>query len=58
MRRHIVQSFCGVNVVQALGHQMVECQLHVPSDVGVRIFIDAETGRCVLNKDVEQPNLV
>lgn len=55
--RHIVGPFDGVDVIQRFGSDMIESQLHIDTNVGIRVFVDAETGRRVLQEAMQRSDL-
>lgn len=55
--RHVIRPFDRVNVVQGFGGDMIQGQLHVDSDIRIRVFIDAQTGRRVLQETMQRPDL-
>lgn len=55
--RHVVRSLHRVNVVQRLGSDVIESPLHVDPNIGICIFIDAETRGSVLQETMQSPDL-
>lgn len=56
MGRHVVRAFAGMNEVRILRAQLVRSGLKIYSHIGVCVFIDGQTGGCVLNKHVQNSN--
>ena len=55
---HIISAFKHMAVIMLiLRHKMIEVRLHVAAHGRIGIFIDAEAGAGVLNKEMGQPRL-
>jgi hypothetical protein len=58
MSRHVVCPFVHVFVIRSiLGSQHVEVGFHIPTYTAVRILIDTQGGRGVLQEEMRQANM-
>jgi hypothetical protein len=56
MGRHIVRSLDRVNIREVLRNDVVQSGFEIDPHIGIRIFVDGQTGRCVLNEYMQQPD--
>lgn len=57
MGRHVIRTFKRMDEVRgAIGYQMIQVDLKVASNVRVRIFIEGEGRRSMLNEHMQEPD--
>jgi hypothetical protein len=59
--RHVIVAFCGVSkgaIAIPLGwHELVQGDFEIATNVRIRVFVNGQTSRCVLNEQVAHSNL-
>lgn len=56
MGRHIIRTLDRVNIREVFRDDVVQRGFEIDTYVGISVLIDCQAGRCVLNKDVQQPD--
>lgn len=54
--RHVVRSLDRVNIREVFRNDMVQGGFEIDPHIGIRIFVEGQTGRCVLNEYMQQPD--
>jgi hypothetical protein len=56
MGRHVVRSLDRVNIREVFRNDVVQSGFEIDPHIGIRIFVEGQTGRSVLNEDMQQPD--